>query len=163
MKEFVFIVLSFIKVNSENLGIDFKIFEEKDIYLYVFEGVIFKDGLLVGIIMFMVLIFVFIGKWAKIYVAMIGEIILCGKVLFVGGIKEKILVVKWVGMKEIIFCQENEKYVVEINLDYINGIEFYYVSCMEEVLNIMFGIWQYCFIRLVICWCCSFLFSLLCY
>lgn len=100
-------VLSFFKVNVELLGIDYELFEKNDIYFYVLEGVIFKDGLLVGVIMFIILMSFFFGWMVKLYLVMMGEIILWGKVLFVGGIKEKILVVKCVGIKEIILCQEN--------------------------------------------------------
>jgi ATP-dependent Lon protease len=71
---------------------------------------------------------------------MTGEITLRGKVLPVGGIKEKILAAKRAGMKEVILCQENEKHVAEINPDYIKGLDFHYVSRMEQVLKITLGI-----------------------
>lgn len=87
----------------------------------------------------MVLILVFNGKVIKLFLVMMGEIILCGKVLLVGGIKEKILVVKCVGMKDIILCKENEKYVFEIQSNYIEGMNFYYVEQMSQVLKIVFG------------------------
>jgi ATP-dependent Lon protease len=140
MKESASTALSFIKANSETLGIDPKIFEEKDIHLHVPEGAIPKDGPSAGITMLTALTSAFTGKRAKTYVAMTGEITLRGKVLPVGGIKEKILAAKRAGMKEIILCQENEKHVAEINPDYIKGIEFHYVSRMEEVLKITLGI-----------------------
>jgi ATP-dependent Lon protease len=140
MKESASTALSFIKANSENLGIDPKIFEEKDIHLHVPEGAIPKDGPSAGITMLTALTSAFTGKRAKTYVAMTGEITLRGKVLPVGGIKEKILAAKRAGMKEIILCQENEKHVAEINPDYIKGIEFHYVTRMEEVLKITLGI-----------------------
>lgn len=107
MKELVVIVLEFLKVYFGFIGLEQEIFDEWNVYIYVLEGVIFKDGLSVGIIMFMVLVFFFFGCCVKKYLVMIGEIMLCGEVLLVGGIKEKILVVKWVNIKEIILCECN--------------------------------------------------------
>jgi ATP-dependent Lon protease len=140
MKESASTALSFIKANSESLGIAPEIFEQKDIHLHVPEGAIPKDGPSAGITMLTAITSVFSGKRVKPYVAMTGEITLRGKVLPVGGIKEKILAAKRAGMKEVILCQENEKHVAEINPDYIKGLDFHYVSRMEQVLKITLGI-----------------------
>lgn len=136
MKESAFTALSFIKAHSESLGIDPKLFEEKDIHLHVPEGAIPKDGPSAGVTMLTALTSAFSGGGLKPFVAMTGEITLRGKVLPVGGIKEKILAAKRAGMKEIILCVENEKHVNEIESDYIKGLTFHYVDKMQEVLNL---------------------------
>lgn len=140
MKESASTALSFIKANSEALGIDAQHFEEKDIHLHVPEGAIPKDGPSAGVTMLTALTSAFTQKKAKPFVAMTGEITLRGKVLPVGGIKEKILAAKRAGMKAIILCQENEKHVEEINPDYIKGLQFHYVTRMEEVVQLTLGI-----------------------
>ncbi len=136
MKESVTTALSFIKAHSDQLGIDDKVFEENDIHLHVPEGAIPKDGPSAGITMLSALTSVFTGKRVKPFVAMTGEITLRGKVLPVGGIKEKMLAAKRAGMKEIILSKENEKHVLEINPEYIKGMTFHYVSKMTEVLDL---------------------------
>ncbi|MCO6479802.1 MAG: endopeptidase La [Phaeodactylibacter sp.] len=136
MKESASTALSFIKAHSEALGIPAKAFEEKDIHLHVPEGAIPKDGPSAGITMLTTLTSALTGRLVKPYVAMTGEITLRGKVLPVGGIKEKILAAKRAGMKEIILCQENNKHVEQIKEDYISGLQFHYVKTMEEVLSL---------------------------
>jgi ATP-dependent Lon protease len=136
MKESVTTALSFIKAHSEQLGIDDKLFEENDIHLHVPEGAIPKDGPSAGITMLSALTSIFTGKRVRPFIAMTGEITLRGKVLPVGGIKEKMLAAKRAGMKEIILCKENEKHVKEINPDYIKDMTFHYVSKMTEVLDL---------------------------
>ncbi|MCB0550306.1 MAG: endopeptidase La [Phaeodactylibacter sp.] len=134
MKESASTALSFIKAHSEALGIPASAFEEKDIHLHVPEGAIPKDGPSAGVTMLTTLTSILTGRLVKPYVAMTGEITLRGKVLPVGGIKEKILAAKRAGMKEIILCEENQKHVEEIRGDYITGLQFHYVKTMEEVL-----------------------------
>lgn len=136
MKESAFTALSFIKGNSQAIGIDPKRFEEVDIHLHVPEGAIPKDGPSAGITMLTALTSAFTGRRINPFFAMTGEITLRGKVLPVGGIKEKILAAKRAGMKEIILCVENEKHVAEIEADYIEGLIFHYVDKMEEVLEL---------------------------
>lgn len=136
MKESVTTALSFIKAHSKQLGIDDARFMENDIHLHVPEGAIPKDGPSAGITMLSALTSIFTGKRVRPFVAMTGEITLRGKVLPVGGIKEKILAAKRAGMKEIILCKENEKHVQEINPKYIEGMTFHYVSKMTEVLDL---------------------------
>ncbi|MCP3933561.1 MAG: endopeptidase La, partial [Bacteroidetes bacterium] len=136
MKESATTALSYIKANSEELGLDPKIFEERDIHIHVPEGAIPKDGPSAGITMLSALTSVFTSRAVKPFLAMTGEITLRGKVLPVGGIKDKILAAKRAGLKEIILCKENKKHIEEINSEYIKGISFHYVDRMEEVLNL---------------------------
>ena len=136
MKESAQTALSFIKANAKSFGIDEKIFEEQDIHIHVPEGATPKDGPSAGITMLTALTSAFTGKNVKANLAMTGEITLRGKVLPVGGIKEKILAAKRAGIKDIILCKENEKHVKEINESYIKGVRFHYVERMEEVLKI---------------------------
>ncbi|MCB9276265.1 MAG: endopeptidase La [Lewinellaceae bacterium] len=139
MKESASTALSFIKAHSESLGIPASQFEEKDIHLHVPEGAIPKDGPSAGITMLTALTSALTQRPVKPFVAMTGEITLRGKVLPVGGIKEKILAAKRAGMKEIILCAENSKHIDEINPDYIQGVKFHYVKRMEEVLRLALG------------------------
>ncbi|MDH3648512.1 MAG: endopeptidase La [Saprospiraceae bacterium] len=135
MKESATTALSFIKAHSESLGIDAGKFAEADVHVHVPEGAIPKDGPSAGITMLTALTSIFTGRVVKPFVAMTGEITLRGKVLPVGGIKEKVLAAKRAGMKQIILCAENKKDVEEIKKDYIQDINFTYVSRMEEVLE----------------------------
>ncbi|MEM1321043.1 MAG: endopeptidase La [Bacteroidota bacterium] len=135
MKESATTALSYIKANNEALGIPSELFENYDIHIHVPEGAIPKDGPSAGITMLTALASVFNKRPVKPYLAMTGEITLRGKVLPVGGIKEKILAAKRAGIKEIILCKENEKHVEEIEPDFIKGLEFHYVDRMQEVLN----------------------------
>ena len=136
MKESATTALSFIKANGEELGINPTQFENADIHLHVPEGAIPKDGPSAGITMLSALTSAFTKRTIKPFLAMTGEITLRGKVLPVGGIKEKILAAKRAGMKEVILCNENKKHVDQINPDYINGMNFHYVKGMQEVLDI---------------------------
>jgi ATP-dependent Lon protease len=140
MKESASTALSFIKAHSESLGVPATFFEEKDIHLHVPEGAIPKDGPSAGVTMLAALSSAFTQQPVKPYLAMTGEITLRGKVLPVGGIKEKILAAKRAGMKEVILCAENRKHVEEINADYIKGLEFHYVKRMQEVLQLALGV-----------------------
>ena len=139
MKESATTALSYIKANSEALGIDPSMFDEHDIHIHVPEGAIPKDGPSAGITMLSALASLFNKRSVKPYLAMTGEITLRGKVLPVGGIKEKILAAKRAGIREIILCKENEKHVGEINTEFIKGLEFHYVDKMQEVLDIAVG------------------------
>ena len=136
MKESATTALSFIKAHSEDLGINFKHFDENDIHLHVPEGGIPKDGPSAGITMLSAITSAFTKRAVRPHLAMTGEITLRGKVLPVGGIKEKILAAKRAGMKEVILCKENEKHVREINSEYIKGMDFHYVDRMEQVIQL---------------------------
>ncbi len=136
MKESATTALSFIKANNENLGIKAERFTDFDIHIHIPEGAIPKDGPSAGITMLTALASAFTGKPVKPFLAMSGEITLRGKVLPVGGIKEKVLAAKRAGIKDIILCHENEKHVEEINPNFIKGVKFHYVKRMEEVLKL---------------------------
>jgi len=136
MKESATTAMSYLKANSEDLGIDSKHFETQDVHIHVPEGAIPKDGPSAGITMLTALTSAFIKTPVKSHLAMTGEITLRGKVLPVGGIKEKILAAKRVGMTEIILCQQNEKHVEQITPEFIKGLKFHYVDKMQDVLDI---------------------------
>ncbi len=136
MKESAVTALSFLKANAKALGLDHEQFEKNDIHLHVPEGAIPKDGPSAGVTMLTTLMSLFSGRRVKPYLAMTGEITLRGKVLPVGGIKEKILAAKRAGIKEIILCSENQKHVDQINERYLKGLTFHYVDRMEDVLSI---------------------------
>lgn len=110
-------------------------YEKNDIYIYVLEGVVLKDGLLVGIMMVMVFIFVLIGIFVSKEVGMIGEIIFCGCVLLIGGLKEKILSVYCVGLIKIILLVENEKDLDDILESVKENFMFVFVFYLDEVLE----------------------------
>ena len=139
MKESATTALSFLKSHAEELHIEPKIFDENDIHVHVPEGAIPKDGPSAGITMMTSLASAFLKKPIKPFIAMTGEITLRGKVLPVGGIKEKILAAKRAGCKEIILCRENEKDIIKINQTYLTGLNFNYVDRMTEVLTIALG------------------------
>ncbi|GIM60610.1 Lon protease [Capnocytophaga canis] len=136
MKESATIALEYIKANAERFGIKPSLFSENNIHIHVPEGATPKDGPSAGITMLTSLMSLFTQKRVKKHLAMTGEITLRGKVLPVGGIKEKILAGKRAGIKEIILCKENEKDVLEIREDYLKGLTFHYVTEMEEVIKI---------------------------
>ncbi len=139
MKESATTALSYLKSNGDALGINPGIFEEQDIHIHVPEGAIPKDGPSAGITMLTALASAFNKRPVKPHLAMTGEITLRGKVLPVGGIKEKILAAKRAGINEIILCKDNKKHVEQINQDYIKGLQFHYVDRMQEVLDLAVG------------------------
>ena len=114
---------------------DENLFDEKNIHVHVPEGAIPKDGPSAGITMATALMSAFTGRKVKKRIAMTGEITLIGKVLPVGGIKEKILAAKRAGIKEIILSSNNLKDVSEIKDIYIDGLEFHYVNNIKEALD----------------------------
>lgn len=136
MKESATTALSYLKANCEAIGIDPETFTKYDVHIHVPEGAIPKDGPSAGITMLSALTSIFKNKPVKPFLAMTGEITLRGKVLPVGGIKEKILAAKRAGIKNIILCKENEKHVSEIEAEYIKGLKFHFVDKMEEVLEL---------------------------
>ncbi|MGG7035667.1 MAG: endopeptidase La [Flavobacterium sp.] len=136
MKESATIALEYIKANAELLGINPEILTKYNIHLHVPEGATPKDGPSAGIAMLTSLVSVLTQKRVKKGLAMTGEITLRGKVLPVGGIKEKILAAKRAGIKEIILCHENKSDIDEIKAEYLEGLTFHYVKEMSEVLAI---------------------------
>ena len=136
MKESATTALSYIKANAEKLGVDPDIFENTEIHIHVPAGAIPKDGPSAGVTMLTALTSVLTGKKIKANLAMSGEITLRGKVLPVGGIKEKVLAAKRSGIKKIILCEDNRKDVEEINQDYLKGIDFQFVEEMDQVIEL---------------------------
>ncbi|HEY4797462.1 MAG TPA: endopeptidase La, partial [Bacteroidia bacterium] len=136
MKESATIALEYLKSQAEALGIAPEVFANKNIHIHVPEGATPKDGPSAGIAMLTALASAFTGKKVKKFMAMTGEITLRGRVLPVGGIKEKILAAKRADIKEVILCEENRKDVEEINKDFLKGLTFQYVNSMMDVLEI---------------------------
>lgn len=136
MKESAHTALSYIKSHAEELNIVPEVFENWDIHIHVPEGAIPKDGPSAGITMLSAMTSAFTQKPLNPFIAMTGEITLRGKVLPVGGIKEKILAAKRAGMKEIILCKTNKKDVEEINQDHLKGLRFHYVTQMFDVVDL---------------------------
>ncbi len=136
MKESAQIALAYIKAKADKLGIDPEVFEKYQIHVHVPEGATPKDGPSAGITMLTSMVSALTGRKVKPNLAMTGEITLRGKVLPVGGIKEKILAAKRAKINEIILSERNKKDVAEIKKEYIEGMTFHYVKKMEEVLDI---------------------------
>jgi ATP-dependent Lon protease len=136
MKESAITALSFLQANAKKYGIDETAISNKTIHIHVPEGATPKDGPSAGITMLTALSSAILNKKVKPYLAMTGEITLRGAVLPVGGIKEKILAAKRAGIKEIILCQQNEKDILEIEKQYVAGLQFHYVKTMQQVLDI---------------------------
>lgn len=136
MKESATIALEYIKANSGELGLNSELLNKYNIHLHVPEGATPKDGPSAGIAMLTSLVSLFTQKRVKKKLAMTGEITLRGKVLPVGGIKEKILAAKRANIKEIILCHENKSDIDEIKPEYLEGLIFHYVKDMSEVLKI---------------------------
>jgi ATP-dependent Lon protease len=135
MKESATIALEFIKSHHEELNIDSELFENHNIHIHVPEGATPKDGPSAGIAMLTALTSALTKRKVKKHLAMTGEITLRGKVLPVGGIKEKILAAKRAGIKEIMLCADNEKDILDIKPEYLKGLTFKYVTTMIEVLH----------------------------
>ncbi|MEN9337257.1 MAG: Lon protease 2 [Bacteroidota bacterium] len=136
MKESATIALEYIKSHAELYGLDQDVIAKYNIHLHVPEGATPKDGPSAGIAMLTSMISLLTQRKVKKGIAMTGEITLRGKVLPVGGIKEKILAAKRANIKEIILCHENESDIKEIKADYLKGLTFHYVKEMEEVIAI---------------------------
>ncbi|MEN8927882.1 MAG: endopeptidase La [Flavobacteriales bacterium] len=136
MKESAVIALEYLKSNANKIGIEPEMFEKNNVHIHVPEGATPKDGPSAGITILTALTSIFMNKKVKSNLAMTGEITLRGKVLPVGGIKEKILAAKRAGIKEIILCKSNKKDIEDIKPAYLVGLEFHYVDSMMEVLDI---------------------------
>ena len=136
MKESATIALEYLKSHAKDYKIDPDIFQKWNVHIHVPEGATPKDGPSAGITMFSALVSVFTQQKVNKKLAMTGEITLRGKVLPVGGIKEKILAAKRSGIKEIILSKDNKKDIGEIKASYLKGLKFHYVSSMKEVTDI---------------------------
>ncbi len=136
MKESAVIALEYLKSHASYLDINEDVFDNWNVHIHVPEGAIPKDGPSAGITMVTSLASAFTQRKVKKNLAMTGEITLRGKVLPVGGIKEKILAAKRSGIKELILSKENQKDISEIKESYLKGLTFHYVTDMHEVLDI---------------------------
>ncbi|MFT4736289.1 MAG: ATP-dependent Lon protease [Cyclobacteriaceae bacterium] len=136
MKESAITALSYLKSNAESLELSHEIFEHYDLHVHVPAGATPKDGPSAGITMLTSLASIFTQRKIKSKLAMTGEITLRGKVLPVGGIKEKILAAKRAGVKEIIMCDRNQKDIAEISDSYLKGLKIHFVSTVQEVLKL---------------------------
>ncbi|MDD4972567.1 MAG: endopeptidase La [Paludibacter sp.] len=135
MKESAMLALEYIKSHADNLGIDSQLFEDWNVHIHVPEGAIPKDGPSAGVTMTTALVSAFTKRKVRKNLAMTGEITLRGKVLPVGGIKEKILAAKRAGITDIILCADNEKDIDEIKPVYLKGVNFHYVNDIMEVID----------------------------
>ncbi|WP_251623802.1 endopeptidase La [Odoribacter lunatus] len=136
MKESATLALEYIKSHAKEIGVPENLFDEKNIHVHVPAGAVPKDGPSAGITMVTALVSALTGRKVKKALAMTGEITLRGKVLPVGGIREKILAAKRAGIKEIILCSENRKDIEDIKKEYLKGLKFHYVDTISEVLKI---------------------------
>ena len=136
MKESAVIALAYLKAHSEMIGLTPEVFDKWDIHVHVPEGATPKDGPSAGITMLTALASSFTQRKVKTKLAMTGEITLRGRVLPVGGIKEKILAAKRADIKEIILSEDNKKDILEINPKYLEGLIFHYVKTMMEVVEL---------------------------
>ena len=136
MKESAMTAISYLRSKASKYGIDHRIFDQYDLHVHVPAGAVPKDGPSAGITMLTALASVYTQRKVRSKVAMTGEITLRGKVMPVGGIKEKILAAKRAGIKDIILCKRNKKDIEEINDEYVKGVNFHFVDNVEEVLDI---------------------------
>lgn len=133
MKESAIIALQYVKAHADKLGVDYRLFSHYDIHIHVPEGATPKDGPSAGITIATSIASALTQRKVRKNTAMTGEITLRGKVLPVGGIKEKILAAKRAGITDIVMCKDNKKDIDEIPEKYLKGVEFHYVENVEEV------------------------------
>jgi len=136
MKESAVAALSYLKSNAEKLGVDYRVFEHYDLHIHVPAGAVPKDGPSAGVTIFTSLASIFTQRKIKPNLAMTGEITLRGKVLPVGGIKEKILAARRAGIKDVILCQSNSKDIDEIEKNYLTGLTIRYVTTVDQVIDL---------------------------
>ena len=135
MKESAILALEYVKAHAETLDIDYRIFDNWNIHIHVPEGATPKDGPSAGITIATSIASALTQRKVRKNTAMTGEITLRGKVLPVGGIKEKILAAKRAGITDIVMCRENEKDILEIPDMYLKGVKFHYVEDVQDVWN----------------------------
>ena len=136
MKESAMAAISLLKSKAHKLNIDHRVFEQYDLHVHVPAGAVPKDGPSAGITMLTAIASVYTQRKVKPKIAMTGEITLRGRVMPVGGIKEKILAAKRAGIEEIILCDRNRKDIEEIDQNYLEGVKFHFVETVKEVLDI---------------------------
>lgn len=139
MKESAVIATQVVKARAENYGIEPESFENRQLHIHVPEGAIPKDGPSAGITMCVSILSALTGRPVRSRLAMTGEITLRGKVLPVGGIKEKILAAKRAGITDIILCADNRKNIEDIKPVYLSGLTFHYVTTIDEVFDFALG------------------------
>ena len=135
MKESATLALGYVKAHAKELGIKPEVFEKTAVHIHVPEGAIPKDGPSAGITMTTALVSAFTKRHVKPRIAMTGEMTLRGKVLPIGGVKEKLLAAKRAGITDIILCEDNRKDVAEINDIYLKGLKLHYVRDISEVIE----------------------------
>ena len=139
MKESASTALSYLQAHATTLGIDHEAFAKTNVHIHVPQGAIPKDGPSAGVTMLTAIASAFRQNPVRPYLAMTGEITLRGKVLPVGGIKEKVLAARRAGLKDIMLCSANRRHIIEIEPDYLTGLTFTYVDTMSEALNFALG------------------------
>lgn len=135
MKESAIIAMQYIKAHASEWGIEQTVLDNNSVHIHVPEGAIPKDGPSAGVTMVTSLVSTFTKRKVRSKLAMTGEITLRGKVLPVGGIKEKILAAKRAGITDIILCNQNKKDINDIEPKYLKGLTFHYVECIKDVLD----------------------------
>ncbi|MCC2546991.1 endopeptidase La [Hymenobacter sp. BT175] len=136
MKESAITALSYLRSRAEELGIDYRLFDQYDLHIHFPEGAVPKDGPSAGIAIFTSIASVFTQRKIRSHLAMTGEITLRGKVLPVGGIKEKILAAKRAGVRDVILCQKNRKDIEEIPAEYLKDLTVHYADRVDDVLKV---------------------------
>ena len=136
MKESATLALGYVKAHAKELGIKPEVFEKTAVHIHVPEGAIPKDGPSAGITMTTALVSAFTHRRVKPRIAMTGEMTLRGKVLPIGGVKEKLLAAKRAGITDVILCEDNRKDVAEINEIYLKGLKLHFVHDISEVINL---------------------------
>ena len=135
MKESAILATQYLKANSTRFGIDPQVFDNKALHIHVPEGAIPKDGPSAGITMLTSIASAYTNRKVRQKLAMTGELTLRGKVLPVGGIKEKMLAAKRAGITDVMLCSQNQKDIEEIPSQYLEGMTFHYVDSAAEVLD----------------------------
>ena len=135
MKESATLAMGYIKAHAEDFGIKAKTFDTTAVHIHVPEGAIPKDGPSAGITITTALVSAFTKRKVRPRVAMTGEMTLRGKVLPIGGVKEKILAAKRAGITDLVLCEDNRKDVAEIPEKYLKGLKFHYVKEIKEVID----------------------------
>ncbi|MES2629995.1 MAG: endopeptidase La [Bacteroidota bacterium] len=134
MKESAIIAMEYLKAHSSLIGLEQEVFDKWNVHVHVPEGATPKDGPSAGITMLTAIASALTQRKVKSHLAMTGEITLRGKVLPVGGIKEKILAARRAGITDIILCEQNRKDIKDIKPDYLKGLAFHFVTEMKDVL-----------------------------
>lgn len=135
MKESATLAMGYIRSHATELGIDQELLENRSVHIHVPEGAVPKDGPSAGITITTALVSAFTGKKVRSKIAMTGEMTLRGKVLPIGGVKEKLLAAKRAGITDLILCEDNRKDVTEIEEQYLKGLTFHYVKDIHEVID----------------------------